>query len=206
MKIREKIKHTLGYLKKHYLLVLMLVITGILVSFFESFSVAIVFPVLQGVTGATGLSVPFPINTVAGLFAGLPRAAVEFALGDEVVANLPPFETLNDSWLAANLRNFIAGFSSKARRIIEKFKFDEEIEKLDEANRLFEVIRQVAAVDLHPAKIPNIAMGYLFEDLVRRFNEQAGTAFLIVTHDPRLARRCDRILHLTEEGLQPYPD
>ena len=75
--------------------------------------------------------------------------------------------------LAANLSNFIAGFSSRARTILEKFKFEEEIEKLDEANRLFEVIREVAAVDLHPDKIPNIAMGYIFEDLVRRFNEQA---------------------------------
>ncbi|MCG8508385.1 MAG: type I restriction-modification system subunit M N-terminal domain-containing protein, partial [Rhodospirillales bacterium] len=37
--------------------------------------------------------------------------------------------------LAANLTNFIAGFSSRARKIIEKFKFEEEIEKLDEANR-----------------------------------------------------------------------
>ena len=75
--------------------------------------------------------------------------------------------------LAANLSNFIAGFSSRARIIIEKFKFEEEIEKLDEANRLFEVIKKVAAVNLHPNKIPNIAMGYVFEDLVRRFNEQA---------------------------------
>ena len=75
--------------------------------------------------------------------------------------------------LAANLSNYMAGFSSKARKIIEKFKFDEEIEKLEEANRLFEVIKQVAAVDLHPDIIPNIAMGYVFEDLVRRFNEQA---------------------------------
>ncbi|MFH2001383.1 MAG: class I SAM-dependent DNA methyltransferase [Planctomycetota bacterium] len=75
--------------------------------------------------------------------------------------------------LAANLTNFMAGFSSRARKIIEKFKFEEEIEKLDEANRLFEIIKEVAAVDLHPDRIPNIAMGYLFEDLVRRFNEQA---------------------------------
>ncbi|OGB28317.1 MAG: DNA methyltransferase [Burkholderiales bacterium RIFCSPLOWO2_12_FULL_61_40] len=75
--------------------------------------------------------------------------------------------------LAANLANYMAGFSTRARKIIEKFKFDEEIEKLEEANRLFEVIKQVAAVDLHPDVIPNIAMGYLFEDLVRRFNEQA---------------------------------
>ena len=85
------------------------------------------------------------------------------------------FQTLlNDAdKLAANLANFIAGFSSRARKIIEKFKFDEDIETLEEANRLFEVISQVASVDLHPDTIPNISMGYLFEDLVRRFNEQA---------------------------------
>ena len=75
--------------------------------------------------------------------------------------------------LVANLNNYIAGFSSRARKIIEKFKFDEEIEKLDEANRLFEVVKEVAAVDFHPDRITNIEMGYLFEDLVRRFNEQA---------------------------------
>jgi len=75
--------------------------------------------------------------------------------------------------LAANLVNFMAGFSSRARKIIEKFKFEEEIERLDEANRLFEIVKEVAAVDLHPERIPNIAMGYMFEDLIRRFNEQA---------------------------------
>jgi type I restriction enzyme M protein len=85
------------------------------------------------------------------------------------------FQTLlgDPDKLAANLANYMAGFSSRARKIIEKFKFDEEIEKLDEANRLFDVVKQIAAVDLHPKIIPNIAMGYLFEDLVRRFNEQA---------------------------------
>ncbi|NOS72195.1 MAG: SAM-dependent DNA methyltransferase [Verrucomicrobia bacterium] len=91
------------------------------------------------------------------------------------------FETLlgDPDKLAANLGNYMAGFSSRARKIIEKFKFEEEIEKLEEANRLFEVVKEVAAVDLHPETpehpdgIPNIAMGYVFEDLVRRFNEQA---------------------------------
>jgi type I restriction enzyme M protein len=75
--------------------------------------------------------------------------------------------------LAANLNRYIAGFSSRARKIIEKFKFEEEIEKLDEANRLYEVIKEVAIVDFHPDRIKNVAMGYIFEDLVRRFNEQA---------------------------------
>jgi type I restriction enzyme M protein len=75
--------------------------------------------------------------------------------------------------LAANLVNYMAGFSGKARKIIEKFKFEEEIEKLDEANRLYEIIKEFKEVDLHPDRIANIAMGYIFEDLVRRFNEQA---------------------------------
>lgn len=75
--------------------------------------------------------------------------------------------------LAPNLVKFMSGFSTRARKIIEKFNFTDEIEKLEEANRLFEVVKQVAAVDLHPDTIPNIAMGYVFEDLVRRFNEQA---------------------------------
>jgi type I restriction enzyme M protein len=75
--------------------------------------------------------------------------------------------------LAPNLAKYIAGFSSRARKVIEKFNFTDEIEKLEEANRLFEVVKQIAAVDLHPDTIPNIAMGYVFEDLVRRFNEQA---------------------------------
>ncbi len=85
------------------------------------------------------------------------------------------FQTLlgDPDKLAPNLAKFISGFSARARKIIEKFKFEEEIEKLEEANRLFEVVKQVAAVDLHPDTIPNIAMGYVFEDLVRRFNEQA---------------------------------
>ncbi|MEC8482915.1 MAG: class I SAM-dependent DNA methyltransferase, partial [Pseudomonadota bacterium] len=75
--------------------------------------------------------------------------------------------------LAANLNKFIAGFSKRARDIIEKFSFAEEIEKLDDANRLYEVVKAMADVDLHPDRVPNDKMGNVFEDLVRRFNEQA---------------------------------
>jgi len=73
--------------------------------------------------------------------------------------------------LAPNVAKYIAGFSSRARKIIEKFNFTDEIEKLDEANRLFEVVKKFAEVDLR--ELDPIAMGYVFEDLVRRFNEQA---------------------------------
>ncbi len=75
--------------------------------------------------------------------------------------------------LASNLFKYIAGFSIRARTILEKFRFDQEIERLEEANRLFEVFKKIAAVDFHPNRIENLDMGYIFEDLVRRFNEQA---------------------------------
>lgn len=75
--------------------------------------------------------------------------------------------------LASNLLKYIAGFSTRAREILEKFRLDQEIERLEEANRLFKVFEKIAQVDFHPDKISNMDMGYIFEDLVRRFNEQA---------------------------------
>ena len=75
--------------------------------------------------------------------------------------------------IAPNLVAYINGFSAIARRIFEKFGFAEQIEKLDANNRLFTLIKAMAALDLHPARIDNLQMGYLFEHLIMRFNEQA---------------------------------
>ena len=75
--------------------------------------------------------------------------------------------------IAPNLVAYINGFSATARRIFEKFGFSEQIEKLDASNRLFTLIKAMAAVDLHPDRIDNLQMGYLFEHLIMRFNEQA---------------------------------
>jgi len=75
--------------------------------------------------------------------------------------------------IAPNLISYINGFSPTAQRIFEKFKFGDQIEKLDTSNRLFTLIKAMAGVDLHPDRIDNLQMGYLFEHLVMRFNEQA---------------------------------
>lgn len=84
--------------------------------------------------------------------------------------------------LAANLRAYINGFSSEARLVfIEHFKVFEEIDTFDKQNLLFLLVQRFAEIDLHPDKVPNVRMGQVFEELIRRFaeqsNEQAGDHF-----------------------------
>lgn len=75
--------------------------------------------------------------------------------------------------IAPNFVAYVNGFSQNARAIFEKFNFAEQIERLDASNRLFNIIKQMSTVDLHPDRVDNLQMGYLFEHLVMRFNEQA---------------------------------
>ncbi len=83
--------------------------------------------------------------------------------------------------IAANLRNYINGFSEDAREIIEQFEFDNQIAKMDDNNLLFMVIKRFQEVDLHPDRISSMEMGYMFEELIRKFaeisNETAGEHF-----------------------------
>lgn len=83
--------------------------------------------------------------------------------------------------IAANFRNYINGFSEDAREIIDQFKFDNEIATLDDANLLFMVLKRFQEVDLHPEAISSMQMGYMFEELIRKFaeisNETAGEHF-----------------------------
>ena len=72
-----------------------------------------------------------------------------------------------------HLVSYINGFSENVRKIFERFEFVNEIERMREHNILFLVIKKFCEVDLHPNAVDNIEMGLLFEDLIRRFNEQA---------------------------------
>ncbi len=83
--------------------------------------------------------------------------------------------------IASNLRNYINGFSDDAREIIEQFEFENQINKLDENNLLFMVVKRFQEVELHPDIISSMEMGYMFEELIRKFaeisNETAGEHF-----------------------------
>ena len=73
--------------------------------------------------------------------------------------------------LAANLKAYINGFSDNMREVLEKFDFNNTITKLEEAGLLFLVMEKFKNIDLHPDVVPNLEMGYIFEELIRKFNE-----------------------------------
>ena len=89
--------------------------------------------------------------------------------------NTSPYDferLLNDApHLTDNLRAYINDFSENMREVLEKFEFTNTIAKLDEAGLLFLVMQKFEAIDLHPDRVSNHDMGYIFEELIRKFNE-----------------------------------
>jgi type I restriction enzyme M protein len=83
--------------------------------------------------------------------------------------------------LAANLFDYVSGFSENVKDIFDKYKIAERFAELDEHDLLFLVTQRFAEVDLSPAKVPNEEMGHIFEELIRKFaeasNETAGEHF-----------------------------
>jgi type I restriction enzyme M protein len=83
-----------------------------------------------------------------------------------------------------NLTAYIGAFSDNAREVLEKYEFDRQIARLDDAGLLYKVTARFAEVDLHPdgeslppgerrGTVSNHQMGYIFEELIRRFSEQS---------------------------------
>ena len=83
------------------------------------------------------------------------------------------FEKLLDDpkQLAANLKLYINSFSGNMREVLEKFDFANTIDKLEQSDLLFLVTERFKNIDLHPDKVSNLEMGYIFEELIRKFNE-----------------------------------
>lgn len=85
------------------------------------------------------------------------------------------FERLLDDpdHIEANFRAYLEGFSENVRDIIEKFKFDGHITTMANKGILYIVIKEFTSpkANLHPDVISNIEMGYIFEEIIRRFSE-----------------------------------
>nr|WP_313023391.1 class I SAM-dependent DNA methyltransferase [Brucella intermedia] len=135
--------------------------------------------------------------------------------------------------LHRNLVDYITQFSANVRDIfLDKFLFTEQLKRLNDGGILWNVFQRMTEIDLHPDSVTNIEMGYLFEELIRRFseisNETAGEHFtprevirlivdlLIANDDTKLTKRgtirqvydpaCGTggMLALTEEALKDF--
>ncbi|MCI9622549.1 MAG: SAM-dependent DNA methyltransferase [Lachnospiraceae bacterium] len=87
-------------------------------------------------------------------------------------------ELVNDpDNLAANFKVYLQSFSPNVHEIIvsaEKgLDFYKQIDKMDKNNRLLSVVKAFSELDLNPRTIDNVKMGYIFEDLIRKFSENA---------------------------------
>jgi type I restriction enzyme M protein len=135
--------------------------------------------------------------------------------------------------LHKNLVDYITNFSGNVRDIfLDKFLFTDQLKRLKDGGILWQVFERFSEIDLHPNTVSNVDMGYVFEELIRRFseisNETAGEHFtprevirlivdlLIANDDAKLTGRgiirqvydpaCGTggMLALTEEALKEF--
>lgn len=85
--------------------------------------------------------------------------------------------------ISANFTDYLQGFSDNVKDIIAYFEFDKEISKMSQNDLLFTIIQEFNSkkADMSPEKVTSVDMGYIFEELVRKFSEsydeQAGAHF-----------------------------
>jgi type I restriction enzyme M protein len=75
--------------------------------------------------------------------------------------------------LQANLLAYVRDFSVDAQDVLERFDFPAQVSRLAQAGLLYKVVARFAELDLHPDRVSNVDMGYIFEELIRRFSEQS---------------------------------
>ncbi len=106
--------------------------------------------------------------------------------------------------IAANFLHYLNGYSAGVREIVEYFSFKDQIKKLDEYDLLYQVVKKCAEAESIFKDVGTLEMGYIFEDLIRRFaelsNETAGEHFtprevirlmvnLLFVHDRDILRK-----------------
>lgn len=75
--------------------------------------------------------------------------------------------------VAAALTAYIDSFSPNIKQIFADLEFDKEITKMQKGQKLTSICRQFSELDLDPSRVDNTAMGYMFEEIIRRFSENA---------------------------------
>lgn len=93
--------------------------------------------------------------------------------------NISPFDfsklVANSSQLEKNWENYVNGYSKNVRDILAKFKFEDQVKTMLEKGIFFETLKEFTTekADLHPDRVSNLEMGYIFEEIIRKFSESA---------------------------------
>src|SRR5713226_2705429 len=104
-----------------------------------------------------------------------------------------------------HLVSYIKGFSKDVRDIFDFFEFENEIERMREANILYLVVSKFCDVELHPKTVPNEQMGLIFENLIRRFNEPANETAGDHFTPREVSRLMVNILFINDDKLLATP-
>ena len=72
-----------------------------------------------------------------------------------------------------NFNNYLNGYSRNVREIIENFQLSKIVAKLAKNDLLYRLVEMFGSVDLSPFNVTNHEMGYIFEELLRRFSEMS---------------------------------
>jgi len=142
------------------------------------------FTVLRRLECALAPTKPQVVERAKSLTVGT-EAILKRTAGGHAFYNTSPLDLttlLNDPGKTApNLRTYLAGFNPGAREVLDAYGFEDKIARLDKAGLLYQVVAKFAELDLTEVSVSNDAMGYVFEELLRRFsemsNETAGEHF-----------------------------
>lgn len=131
------------------------------------------------------------------------RKAAKYSFYNTSPYTLPSL-TGDSANIKANLLSYVDGFSDNVRDVFTRFGFEEQVQRLEEANALYLVVQEFAKLDLRPQHVSNTEMGSVFEELIRKFaeasNETAGEHF---TPREVIALMVDLLLVGDEDATTP---
>lgn len=103
--------------------------------------------------------------------------------------------------IESNFNSYIDGFSENVKEILNNLEIKNQIKKMNKNNRLYNVVKKFSEIDFNPKTVDNHKMGYIFEDIIRRYSENvdAGDHYtprevIRLMVEILLAENCDDIL------------
>lgn len=103
--------------------------------------------------------------------------------------------------IESNFNSYIDGFSENIKEILNNLEIKNQIKKMNKNNRLYSVVKKFSEIDFNPKTVDNHKMGYIFEDIIRRYSENidAGDHYtprevIRLMVEILLAENCDDIL------------